>query len=106
MIPCLGSDSSGVRPLKSVKHSRQRPGAAMRGRVRRRVSTRGGRPGRASSNRPSQRSFKNRRRANGVFVEAEFSRHILARQAVRASQNDAAPLRQRTPPVGAALRGS
>jgi len=33
--------------------------------------------------------------ANGMFVEAEFSRYILARQAVRASQNDAAPLRQR-----------
>jgi hypothetical protein len=32
--------------------------------------------------------------ANGVFVEAEFSRNILARQAVRASQNDATPLRQ------------
>jgi hypothetical protein len=34
--------------------------------------------------------------ANGVFVEAEFSRHSLARQTVRASQNDAAPLRQRS----------
>jgi hypothetical protein len=34
--------------------------------------------------------------ANGVFVQAEFSRHILARQTVRASQNDAAPLRQRS----------
>src|SRR5262249_46324497 len=33
--------------------------------------------------------------ANCVFVEAEFSRHILARQAVRTSQNDAASLRQR-----------
>ena len=34
--------------------------------------------------------------ANGVFVEAEFSRHILARQTVSASQNDAAPFRQRS----------
>ena len=34
--------------------------------------------------------------ANGVFMQAEFSRHILARQTVRASQNDAAPLRQRS----------
>jgi hypothetical protein len=32
--------------------------------------------------------------ANGVLVEAEFSCHILARQAIRAPQNDAAPLRQ------------
>jgi len=36
--------------------------------------------------------------ANGVFVQAEFSRHILARQTVRASQNDAAPIRQRSKP--------
>jgi hypothetical protein len=31
--------------------------------------------------------------ANRVFVEAELGSHVLARQAVRASQNDAASLR-------------
>jgi hypothetical protein len=30
---------------------------------------------------------------NGMFVEAELGGHILARQAIRTSQNDAASLR-------------
>ena len=60
------------------------------------VSVRG-RPGRGSSDSPSMRSFRKRRRhiADRVLVHAEFDCHRLVREAVCAAQDHAAAIGQR-----------